>query len=469
MEMPILEGLEQHLSREKASFHMPGHKGRHAPFPAAYDVTEVCDTGDLFAGGDFIEEAEALWAQEWGMKCCQFLTGGSTQGLHAALLLARGRGEKILVDRASHRSVYNGLGLFDFTPFYLLRRQDEAVTVEMLEEAAKDEEIKTICITSPTYYGIASDIPALGRWCRERDILLIVDGAHGCHLPFLPQKPAENGRKEAGEGAGRFGDGWEREMEARGDGAWFRGAGLVVSSAHKTLSVFGQGAVLMAGVDSPFDAEELRWAASVVGTSSPSYLILASLDQARGRFSQKKGKEELRRTVERVKKFRSRFGGLDGDGMDPMRLTLTVDRKVLDGFALQSRLEAAGVYPEMADMDHLVLLFSPDNREEEYNLLWKELEKAEGAFPGVFAPVARSVTLPMPEGALRPKEALTRRRKPEKRALEDCVGEISAQQVAPYPPGIPVIAPGDKITEKTIAYLREVGYNVKKPIKLIQM
>lgn len=440
-EIPVLEGLTRHLERERVSFHMPGHKGRTEPLSARYDVTEVSDTGDLFAGRDFIQKAEDLWAEAWGMRACQFLTGGATQGVHAALLLCRRRGAKILVDRGCHRSVFNALGLFDYQPSYLLRGQEEPVTVEMVKKALEREKVNTICITSPTYYGVTSNIPELGRYCKEQGITLVVDGAHGCHLPFLQGKT---------EGEG-----------------WFTGADLVVSSAHKTLPVYGQGAVLMAGAESPFEGEELRWACSVTGSSSPSYPILLALDRARARFTTEEGRGELEQTVEEAERFCRRFAGMRGERMDPMRVTVRVERRVLDGFALQERLEGAGIYPEMADMDHLVLLFSPNNTREDYELLWEELEKIELEFPGIFVEKTSNHVFPEPEPALSPKEALLSRRRRSERPLEECAGEVAAQQVAPYPPGIPVIAPGEKITEKTIAYLREVGYNVKKHIDLV--
>lgn len=455
MSTPILEGLQAHLRRERASFHMPGHKGRMAPLSADYDVTEVFDTGDLFSGGDFIEEAERLWAEAWGMGVCQFLTGGSTQGIHAALLLCRRRGEGILVDRGCHRSVYNALGMFDFTPHYLLRAQDQPITVEMVERAAEGKRISTLCITSPTYYGVISDVSALSRWCRERNVQLVVDGAHGAHLPFLQEENP------------------------------FAPAGLVISSAHKTLPVYGQGAVLLAGRDSGFSEEELRWACSVTGSSSPSYPILLSLDLARERFTTPEGREELRETAAWAEKFRRRFPSLAGEEMDPMRLTLLTGRGQ-NGFQLQQALERRGIVPEMADLDHVVFLFSPNNTEQDYALLWRaleELEKSEGRNGEKTgrgrvevkdpqkraqdaASPARHHVFPRPEVVLSPRQAMLSPRVMGG-SVWDSVGRISARQVAPYPPGIPIIAPGERITEKTIAFLREIGYNDRKPIEWI--
>lgn len=519
METPILKGLEEHLKREKASFHMPGHKGCIPPFFSAFDVTEVAGTGDLYAGGDFIETAEALWGKAWRVSSAQFLTGGSTQGLHAALLLARRGGRKILVDRACHRSVYNALGLFDFSPSYLLRSQEQPITAEMVEEALKREEINTVCITSPTYYGVLSDVTGIAKVCKERGAQLVVDAAHGAHLPFLPENWYDSARFSpfAGKPSSTpipptvdpkstffspddgplspsfppaFGSLSTRLRPAfdpsspdlrldedppsfclRPDENLLRGVkgegALVVTSAHKTLPVFGQGAVLMAEEGCPFTAEDLRWSASVVGTSSPSYPILCSIDQARGYLTGEEGQRALAATAAQAEKFRRRFPSLSGENTDPMRLVVKTRRETLSGFALQEALEARGIYPEMADLDHAVFLFSTENTEEDYRLLWQALEEIEAAYPNGLGGETAAERLPQVEMARSPKEALVSRRFSGRRPLEDCIGAVAGQQVAPYPPGIPIIAPGERITEKTIAFLREIGYNVKKPIDLI--
>lgn len=512
METPILQGLEEHLRREKASFHMPGHKGCIPPFFSAFDVTEVAGTGDLYAGGDFIETAEALWAKAWRVSSAQFLTGGSTQGLLAALLLVRRGGRKILVDRACHRSVYNALGLFDFSPSYLLRSQEQPITAEMVEEALKREEINTVCITSPTYYGVLSDAAGIAEVCKARGVQLVVDAAHGAHLPFLPEnwndltrflpetspfagKPSSTPIPPAVDPKSTFFPPHDDPLPSsfqpasdplpfhprpdenlpsshlRPDENLLRGVkgegALVVTSAHKTLPVFGQGAVLMADKGCPFTAQDLRWAASVVGTSSPSYPILCSIDQARGYLTGEEGQRALAATAAQAERFRRRFPSLSGENTDPMRLVVKTRREALSGFELQEALEARGIYPEMADLDHAVFLFSTENTEEDYRLLWQALEELEAAYPDGLGGETAAARLPQVEIVRSPKEALVSRRAASGRPLEDCAGAVAGQQVAPYPPGIPVIAPGERITEKTIAFLREIGYNVKKPIDLI--
>lgn len=435
MDTPLLDALKEYAAGNPARFHMPGHKGR-SPEELdlfALDVTELPPTGNLYEGGDVIARAEGLWADLFGFPTCQFLTGGSTQGLHTALLLCAKGGREVLADRCAHRSVHNAMAMWDLVPTWLARSQDRPVTPELLRQglaAARGagKQIKTVCITSPTYYGVLSDVSALAEVTHGFGAALVVDGAHGCHLPFLGKKP-------------------------------FEGADLVICSAHKTLPVLGQGALLFAGAN--FPAEAVRWAASVNGTSSPSYAVMATLDLARGRWTTPEGKAALARTVARAEKLRGAFPSLEGENLDPLRLTALVPGGV--GFAWKETLEAGGVYPEMADRDHLVFLLSPENTDGDPERLEKGLralyDGASGAMP------EKDPDWVLPPIRLTPRQAMLAPgiRKP----LAECEGEICLSQVAPYPPGVPVIAPGEEITKKGLAYLGQVGYNIRADVNIL--
>lgn len=432
MDTPLLDALLDHIRLRPAPFHMPGHKGRMKELEgmaevAALDVTELPDTGDLYAGGDAIAQAEALWAEAWSFDHCQFLTGGSTQGLHAALLLCAQRGDRILVDRCCHRSVYNALGLYDLQPSYLHRAQDTALDPRAVAAALElDSTIKTVCITSPTYYGVLSDIPAIAKITRSHGVLLVVDAAHGAHLPFIGGEPC-------------------------------KGADLVVTSAHKTMAAYGQGALLFSG--GAFSPRDLRWAASVCGTSSPSFPILASLDYARAHLESKRGRANLEWAVRANRALREEFPHLKERGdLDPLRFTLTVNALAADGFEVKRWLELRGVFPEMADRDHVVFLLSGCNTESDMDRLFEALRALPTVWADVFEPPMAPAPLPgQPEIVLSPAQAM--RAKRVVRPLMESEGRVCLQQVAPYPPGVPVIAPGERITKKCLAYLRDVGYN----------
>ncbi|MGI5934655.1 MAG: aminotransferase class I/II-fold pyridoxal phosphate-dependent enzyme [Lawsonibacter sp.] len=423
---PLYDAIRAFSAQDPIRLHIPGHKGKPLPIPeltgvAALDFTELGPTGDLFHGGEPFDSAQRLWAEDFSMECCQFLTGGSTLGLHTALALCCRPGDRVLIDRGCHRAVYNALALLDLDPVYLPRpwweeeRLTSTISPEAVEKALTEHpEIKTICITSPSYSGLLCNIQRISHIVHRNGGRLIVDGAHGAHLPFLG-------------------------VDA------FSGADLVVCSAHKTLPALGQSSLLFAN---GFEPEQMRRMTSVYGSSSPSYPMMISMDGARD-WMEGEGKLLYRRTAERTAALRERFPSLQEGALDPTRLTLNA----VDGPALARALEARGLWPEMEDGGHVVLILTGMDSGEDLDRLERGLEEVPellGRCPPIPAP-------PMPERVLSPREALFART--ERLPLEGCAGRVSAVQLAPYPPGVPVVAPGERITEKELAYLREIGYN----------
>ena len=430
MATPLLDELRAQAEARPLRLDMPGHHGKPLaggfPWPSELDFTENGRTGDLFGGEpDGIQRAEALWAARLGFDSCLFLTGGSTQGIHTGLALLAGAGGAAAIDRGSHRSVYHALALLDLSPAFLTRPwlAEEGITGPILPETVAEvlsarRSIKTVCITSPTYYGVLSDIPAIAAVCHAHGAKLMVDGAHGAHLPFL------------------------------GDEG-YRAADVVVMSAHKTLPAPGQSALLFAN---GFSLSELQRWGSVYGSSSPSYVFMAALDAVRD-YMEGEGTARYRETVRLVGELRARrpaLGEREGLSLDPVRLTLTSP----DGFALADALRERGIYPELADRGHVVCICTCADGPQELARLEKGLEGTGGLGPCAPTPPPPEV----PEAVLTPRQALFAPRR--RAALADCAGEIAACQIAPYPPGVPVIAPGERIEKKHLAYLREIGYNM---------
>lgn len=439
MPTPLYDCLRRLAAEEPLLFNMPGHHGRVLPVENLADIsidfTETNRTGDLLGGsGDAIEAAERLWAERLGFDSCLFLTGGSTQGNHAGLALLAGEGGAVAVDRGSHRSVFHAMALLDLTPHYLSRpwEADEGILgpVDPAEVDAllkQHPEINTVCITSPTYYGVISDIPAIARVCHARGARLMVDGAHGAHLPFL---------------------GYEG----------FAAADVVVMSAHKTLPALGQTALLFAN---GYDLDALRRVGSVFGSSSPSYLLMASLDVAR-EWMETEGVKTYTKAANIVENFRNTF-----PTVRPGRLALDPTRLVVccgDGFALEGELTRRGIYPEMADSGHVVFIFTGADGAEEGGRLAAALEEI---LPGL--PPAEPSRLPppphWPERVLPLRQAFFSA--VERVPLLEGEGRISAGQIAPYPPGIPVIAPGERIEKKHLAYLKRIGYNTREAVAVV--
>ena len=446
MPTPLVDALRAYAAREPARFHMPGHKGKSLLLAelnglAPIDVTELTGTGNLYEPGEPFDAAQALWAERFGFALCQFLTGGSTQGIHTGLALCCKPGDKILLDRGSHRSAFHAMALLDLKPVWLerpwLARENLTgpISRSSVERALdRHPDIKTVCITSPTYAGVLSDVPAIARIAHERGARLFVDGAHGAHLPFLGLEP-------------------------------FRGADAVAASAHKTLPALGQTALLFAN---GFQPDRVRELASVFGTSSPSYPMMASLDAARD-WMEREGTREYERAAARVAALREKFPGLrpgdptcvdptcgDGLSLDPTRLVL----KAKDGPALARALEDRGIVPEMSDRGHVILICTCQDGDDRFHRLERalnELRPLLGDCPPLPPP-------PLPEAALTPRQALFAPR--ETVELARSAGRVAAGHIAPYPPGVPVIAPGERIEKKHLAYLTEIGYN-KKTVKAV--
>ena len=240
MPTPLYDALKEYIKGDPLRFQMPGHKGKLLPASelmrlAAIDVTELSPTGNLYEAGGPFDEAQRLWAEIFGFEFCQFLTGGSTMGIHTGLALCAKPGERVLIDRTCHRAVFNALALLDLEPVWLERPWLSAenligpISPEMVEKKLDlCPDIKTICITSPTYTGVLSDIEGIAAAVHGHGGKLFVDGAHGAHLPFL-------------------------------EIASYSGADAVAVSAHKTLPAMGQSALLFTnGMDPDLGIRQLQ-------------------------------------------------------------------------------------------------------------------------------------------------------------------------------------------------------------------
>lgn len=450
MPTPLLDALRAFAGSCPLRLDMPGHHG--APLPmaelspwAAIDFTETTPTGDLFGGTGPILEAQDLWAKRWGGEGCLFLTGGSTEGIHTALTLTNVPGGTLLVDRGSHRSVYHAMALIDLKPIYLSRPWLAEGIAGPIDPAEVDRQLqahpdcKTVCITSPTYYGVLSDISALSEVCRRHGAKLMVDCAHGAHLPWL---------------------GLPSPME--------QGADLTVTSAHKGLPAPGQSGLLFYRGFAP---AEVRRVGSIYGSSSPSYPMMAAMDWVRQYMDETGGADyqamtaRLPRLAEELKASGRMEVLLPRPGvmLDPARLVVGLSG--ISGQQAAAELERQNVYCEMCDRGHLVFILTCMDGPEALKRLKLALLKA------VSGPVERDAAqLPPPPDL--PQAPLTLRQAlfaPQERLpLRACAGRVSACQIAPYPPGVPVIAPGEAVDKKHLAYLEKIGYNMEREVEMVQ-
>jgi arginine/lysine/ornithine decarboxylase len=310
MNTPLYTALLNYAKTKPARYHMPGHKGRPLYGNVwgdltTLDVTELPATGDLYRETDGpIREAERLLAKTYNAEHAIFLTGGATQGIFAMLAACTSPGDAVLVDRLCHHSVINAVKLLGLKPRHIRRKLMDgiALPVEVDDIPALDG-VKAIIVTSPTYNGVLSDLESIHKLCKKSDVKLLIDAAHGAHLPFLPG---------------------------------FRGYyhyDAIVMSAHKTLPALGQAAFLLTNRG---DITAYRNAAMITGTSSPSYPIMASIDLARD-FLDNEGYErgkQLHDVISRYK-YNNVFSGC---AIDPLRITAKVDAKLLGNIVPETDL-----------------------------------------------------------------------------------------------------------------------------------
>lgn len=429
MSATLYQHLHDKAKKKPLRFHIPGHKGKQVPFLKnllPLDFTEINGTGNLYIPGAPIEEAQEKWAMEFGFPHCQFLTGGSTQGVYTALALCAKEGDTVLLDRTSHKSAMNAMGLLGLKPLYLQRpwlsgmEVPGAVTPEDVETMLKENpEIKTVFLTSPTVYGILSDVYSISEIVHEHGGKLVVDGAHGAHLPWLM---IDN----------------------------YSSADVVAVSAHKTLPCLGQSAMIFFR---DFCPDLVGETASLFGTSSPSYLMLASMDRAREWMNQE-GSLEYVRVARQVATLREIFPSLEAPlYLDPTRLTLLCSRG--DEIALE--LEKEEIYLEMANPGHMVAVFTAMDQDEEIQKFAKHLVMYL-AKPSHLPDLSPPPLLPERKMSIRDVLFAEKITVP----LAESLGKIAGANIAPFPPGIPVVVSGEVISQTTLDYLARINYEKKE-------
>ncbi|MDD3410201.1 MAG: DegT/DnrJ/EryC1/StrS family aminotransferase [Eubacteriales bacterium] len=421
MERPMRDMLERVSGR--VSLHMPGCQGR-GPFgpvdPYRLDATELPVTDDLYRPTGAIARAQELAAISAGAASTLLLHGGSTAGVHAMLLYAAGRGGQVILPRNAHLSCLNVCALADIEPVFAepdFTPSGRPYTTPAAYARALDEHpgAKAALALHTDYYGLLSDLPGIAREVHRRGALLLCDEAHGAYFNWRQDVP----------NAGRC------------------GADLFVQSAHKTLPALTPGAWLhaMPGVD----AERLRAMLRMVQTSSPSFVNMLSLDDARAWMDERGAAacDVLGKALEAFRVRAAALGYADGqrDGMPYDRLRLVLNAS-MGGDALADALEKQGVDVEMSDRASIVCILSLMDGEERLRRLLDALRKLdvrgapEGALPLCPAewPIRK---ISLSRAAFAPQEEAP---------LSDAAGRVSAAAVGPYPPGTAWLTPGDEIT-----------------------
>ena len=423
--MTIFEEITK-KAYERLPMHMPGHK-RHLcadylrMLGADVDITEIDGFDDLNAPEGVILEAERNAAALYGAEEAFFLVGGSTSGILAGMYHFLSPGDRVVVARNCHKSVYNAVEICGATPDYILPEADEnGIFLDIKPEAVgrKLEEggAKLVVVTSPTYEGVISDVKAIKKVCEKFGVPLLVDAAHGAHLDL---------------------------SEHFKGGAVKAGADITVCSLHKTLPSLTQTAIVFTrGIG----RDAFQRAISVFQSSSPSYLLLASADGCINLIKDRPGLFDcwsgaLSRFYEKAKnlKYLGVFSGGGACGFDRSKIVILTGGTPLTGFDAAKMLRNEGIEPEMAAENHLIAMTGIFDGDYELDRLFSALRIIDGkARAGAKKPLPCAS---LPEYSLPPKEALSR---PAESVPTDAAeGRISAEYIYAYPPGIPLIVPGE--------------------------
>lgn len=432
---PLLDAYLRALEGDRAPFTIPGHKGRTelAGAVVAGDVPLYggLDTPKLALG--VLAEAERRAARLWGADVARFSVGGSTHG-NQALALAVGRpGDRVVVARTLHRSLLLGLVLAGLEPVWVRPDVDRAtglplgVPLEAVEAAlAATPGACAVFVGDPSYVGSSSDLAGLARAAHSRDIPLVVDAAWGAHFGFHPALPHH---------------------------AISQGADAVVTSAHKMLPAYSGSSIVLARTER-LDPGRLDRAFEATHTTSPAGSILASADAARA-VLELHGERLLGRAIELVAMARRRLARVEGlvvaepPGGDPLRLVLLLAETGASGIDVDRDLVAAGLPVEMTDRDTVAPIVTMADDEANVGRLLAALEDSierhRGSPRKVMPAAAWSVE---PLVVLPPRDAFFAPR--ERVAIDAAVGRTSVELVAPYPPGIPVLSPGEEVTAEAL-------------------
>ena len=457
---PYLDALVAYGFRGAGRFHVPGHKGGagadpglvHAIGPAALalDIPQDIHGVDLGPDPTPYVRAERLAAEAYGAARTFFLTNGATQGNHALALALAPLGARVVAQRNSHASIVDGLVLSGGIPSFVAPEYDpelgmaHGVTPSALAMAlAGAPDARAAFIVSPTYYGMSADVPGCAAAAHAAGVPLIVDQAWGPHFGFHPEVPA---------------------------GALSQGADAVLTSTHKIGGSMTQSAMLHIGHSGLVDAEAVGRTLRLLRTTSPSSLLLASLDAARRQLAVH-GEALLHETLAAGRRVREKLRttpGIDVVGpelvgrpgvadWDPLRIVVDVRETGRTGYEVADALrQTYDVNIELATQATMVLVVglaeSPVALERvagDLDEVAKRLESEGTTRPVVAPPAARSQQM-----SVSPRDAFLGAS--EALPVDEAVGRISCESIAGYPPGIPALLPGERITEAVVAYLREL-------------
>lgn len=473
MNTPIVNKLIEYMNDNSVRFHMPGHKGRNSLFDWSklipmIDVTEIEGTDNLHNPTGVIKESQKLAAKVFGAKHTLFSVNGTTAGIYAAILSVTKPGDKILIQRNCHKSVYNALIFGKLEPIYIYPAYDYENNIETgisphdIEELLiKHNDIKAVVITYPTYYGVCSDIKKIAQIVKKYNKILVTDEAHGSHFKFSDRLPIT-------------------ALEA--------GADITVQSIHKTLPAFTQSSMIHVGSEK-VDIQRLEEKLSMFQSTSPSYILMASLDMARA-YMEIEGKEKLNIMLNKIdflKEYLRKYSNIkifDYNNMknenfsdfDNSKLLINLTKLSISGKQLEEILRKKyNIVLEMSDLYYGLAMITVMDNEEDIEKLMLAIEDICKSYNEdnyenkifKFKTIIPKKKLEIYEVDLLDKTTIS---------LAHSENEVSGEFIIPYPPGIPIICPGEIMTKEIINYLETLkdnninilGINEENKIKILK-
>lgn len=456
---PLFDAMVALAEAKKVSFHTPGHKSGkgiatrfvkyvgHKIF--SIDLTTLDEVDSLQRPKGVIKEAQELAAKAYGADRTFFLVNGTSVGNHAMVMTACNPGTGILMARNCHKSVLAGVILSGATPHFIYPEMDHGLKMTLnvgfdsVKKAIREHPwIKTLFLTSPNYYGVCAELERTIRFAHEHDMTVLVDEAHGPHLGFHPELPSS---------------------------AMSAGADMCVQSTHKIIGGMTQASVLHAR-GGRVNMDTLAGVLKFVQTTSPSYILMASLDLARMQMATE-GEKLLKGALTLARRARARLNKIPGvrcldkptvtgrgmGDLDETKLAINVSGLGLSGYEVSQRLNLDyDIQVEMADPFHVLVIVSIGDRRDDINRLVTALElisvEAAGAAPAGLWESGLSAF--RNAQGLTPREAFFAPH--ELVPFEEASGRLSSEIVTVYPPGIPILVPGEVITGDVMDYLKDV-------------
>ncbi|CAH2215182.1 aminotransferase class I/II-fold pyridoxal phosphate-dependent enzyme [Tepidibacter aestuarii] len=455
MNTPIINKLNDIKNSDIVSFHVPGHKNGKIFDRLGYsdfknnivniDTTEIPGTDNLHSPEEIIKESQEIASKLFKSDHTIFLVNGTTCGIQAAIMAVCSLKDKIIVNRDCHQSVINTCILGDIEPVYVNPDIDMKTGISLgvkLDDIKRlveeDHSIKAVLITSPTYYGINTDIKLISDYLHKKNKIFIVDEAHGSHIGL---------------------------NERLGVSAIEQGADISIQSTHKTLPCFTQASMLHIK-SNIVDINRLKSFLRIIQSSSPSYMLMASIEMA-VEIYRKHGKELMEELIDNIDETKNYIKNLKNISLynykhsDITKMYIITKDLNRSGYEIEDILrEKYNIQVELSNPYGVLLICSIGNDKHDFEKLRQALGYIDNEI-GDDDLIEVDYPNYIPEKALNPRGAFYSNKKSI--PIKDAVGKICAEYIVPYPPGISLLSPGEIITKEIIDYVqncKSIGMNV---------